>query len=723
MSISTSKATKTAGKFQIHLVPRKNYLNFVYPNDVVNIYVDSGDGRGFVRVMFGYVDRVFRQRVTDNAGATRTIFAIIGSDFQKAVEQTYIYFNPHFRVAIDPKFKNDPAGNLSTIAKSGIVANGTPADIVENIMTMLLGFGRQWVTPESYVRDSEYVKNSRKVRVQRTRRRLPETLNVELAKFGLDLDFLGTNNNLVNLFKAVGSSLGGAVSADVLRTRLLLQEDPTLRTLADLADDELKSLASVIGGSYFLDVFRGVLFNSSASFPATLLDLLDFSCIEYLCIDGFLGGDSVWQGLAGGGITIAGFLNGHVNSQVNELIYDLRPVSVGDVPNSGPYSTEPDELGINVSGAEGFPASTSGVKYVPSVVLREYPYSTVEGIDLGRELFGRDLAFIPFGPVFSKDPNSPGRKVYDYTDVGYPQGITPAAMTPDARPMKYLDVVVVAEEEIKDDDIGRSDDEVMNLFALYAVDSAHMEEAYKFTLADYLPILTRISAERMGLRSKEDRTPFAATGIDQLNKEKNVNDDQLREDLVRWSIMLDHWYQHNHEYLSGTITLGGGRADIRVGYRLDIPSRRESYYVDQVSHNWEYPGIMTTIVQVSRGQRNDPYLSYVSPEWVDANSKIREGSGNRGEGSRLGQYFKVVDGKEIVHKTGVEPNTLDMPPNEAGGITIFSPPYDNSRMLQRADNISGNINGPPPPPNEDSNTPPPEAIILTTEGFVRPDEE
>src|SRR5688572_5652710 len=90
--IQTSKSIKGAGHFQLHLVPRRNYFNYLFPNDVVNIYFDPGDGeRGFVRTVMGYVDRVERQEMVDpQTGAMTTGYVVSGSDFLKAVERTDI---------------------------------------------------------------------------------------------------------------------------------------------------------------------------------------------------------------------------------------------------------------------------------------------------------------------------------------------------------------------------------------------------------------------------------------------------------------------------------------------------------------------------------------------------------------------------------------------------------------------------------------------------------
>jgi hypothetical protein len=132
---------------------------------------------------------------------------------------------------------------------------------------------------------------------------------------------------------------------------------------------------------------------------------------------------------------------------------------------------------------------------------------------------------------------------------------------------------------------------------------------------------------------------------------------------LRWALLLDHWYQHNQEYLNGSMTL---RAfpEIRVGYRLDIAERHESYYVESVQNRWQYPNAMTTTVQLSRGQRNDPFPVYVYPASPGFN-------GIRGEGSRLGEFFKIVDLSATAASSAPRArteDTFDVVPTEWQGL-------------------------------------------------------
>src|SRR5690606_18571259 len=118
----------------------------------------------------------------------------------------------------------------------------------------------------------------------------------------------------------------------------------------------------------------------------------------------------------------------------------------------------------------------------------------------------------------------------------------------------------------------------------------------------------------------------------------HVDTPSTRRQIARWALLNDHWYQHNLEYLSGTIEMRGA-PEIRVGYRLDLADRNMSFYVEGVSHSWSYGGEMSTTLQVTRGQPNNPYPSYVYPHIEGFTPTDTQ----RRAGSRLSKYFIVPD--------------------------------------------------------------------------------
>ena len=109
------------------------------------------------------------------------------------------------------------------------------------------------------------------------------------------------------------------------------------------------------------------------------------------------------------------------------------------------------------------------------------------------------------------------------------------------------------------------------------------------------------------------------------------------------------WTQHNHELLTGNMTLRG-MPGIRVGYKIDRPDLGLSFYVDSVGHEWTYPGNMITNISVSRGQPTQDenrVLDYIPHE-----PRIHS---NRAQRQKLGTQFPVHN-KITVNKVGKQTN-------------------------------------------------------------------
>ncbi len=687
ISVQTQKTTKAMGKWSVTLVPRKNYLNFIYPNDIVNIYIDPGDGeRGFVRVMMGYVDRIERIEQTDANGSTKTAFQLVGSDFQKAIDKTHIYFNAYMRTILDERFARSDQGKLSAtfangalgagLRNAGLTVFGTPADFIENFLLILLGFGQQWTLPASYGSARKSLDMNRRLRVQRAIARIPDNIRSHVADLGLSLEPL--ERSIREIVEVVSASK---------------TEDEEAMT----TNDKRILAARALKKSGLLTTLRALLFQIDDASPTGILDLLSFDFVEALAIDGFHSNATVWQHQG----SISQFLYGNSNGIINELMFDLRPVSAGSPLadgglKQGEYSRNPDELGINVRGTAKFPASVTAVKYVPAVVFREYPYSIVnkykvkdigiipEGADELSQRFTEDIFF---GPIFAQGVNVPGRKIYEY-----PKPIAPQSCShfKESRPLKHLDVVTITKQDVTSSNLGRSDEDLFNLFQLTPRGSGLLNQQFRSILTNFSPVINHVSVARNGLRVWEGTTQFAnyaPTGDCQTidNKKGGTPDSAaVRRNLVRWQLLLDHWYQHNVEYLSGTITLRN-RPEIRPGYRLDWVDRGESYYVEGVTNAVSYPSAAQTTLQVVRGQRNDPFPVYIPPVFLnDANGVVTTISGDRSETGRLGKFFEIKDTAATSHSTqktapdNLGGNTVDMKGvvSEGGTVVFPATPYD-----------------------------------------------
>ena len=708
IAISTNKATKGVGTFSLTLVPRKNYFNYLFPNDVVNIYFDPGDGeRGFVRTMMGYIDRVDRTESVDANGAMTTTFTVTGSDFAKAVQHTDIVFNPMLAQRGEFVDKRFGLSNLfgDALRSRGIPIFGSPAQFVENILSLLMGFGTQWVLPKNYGTIDALVNKSRSKRVQRYKAQIPSETKAALASL-FQIDVSSPDVSAEELQKSI-EKVNKQINDDAQKK--ISGDEVILKEL-----NKNGEYAKIYWQSTVLQAFQTLLKETNDKSYAGLLDLLSFDFIESQSISGFIQSQHILQEEG----SVLNIVIGHSNEMVNELIFDLRPVATDnldgdfcfgsdttyDFGNYG-YSRAPDELGINVKGNSLFPASVSAVKYMPSVVFREYPHAVISNVDLTNYTTeGQSVGNIEFGAIFAQSPNVAGRKIVRLKNQLCPD---PQQYTTIA-PYKHLDVETITNQDVISSNLGRSDAEVFNFFEMHAANPALSGQQNE--LSDFSPVLPPVSIFRNGLRRRKLVTDYAEFGKREESSSKST--------IVRWVLLQDHWTQHNHEYLSGSITMRA-RPDIRVGYRLDWTDRNESYYVEGVSHSWNYPGAFQTTVQVSRGQRNDPYPLYVPPILVKhtvgtievpsgatqaivgpvrsiedfAYSAIAEqGGGNRQADGRLGQVFEIKD-------TGATKNAVGGSPKSAPENLVDKEEYSGAviRPAQNTGQIDMLI--PPTPTN------------------------
>lgn len=629
----TSKTIKGGGNAVFTLVPRRNYLNYIFPNDWINIWFDPGDGRGFIRTFFGFVDRVERSIATDSGtGATTTLYTVTCSDFTKAFDATQIYFNPH--VADRDDFVGQFAGarNLAgaTLRMKGVTVYGTPADIVLNMATILLGFHSQFQAPPTYPIDDQAVQASRKLLAKWLRQRMPTELQKVIGKSTITVWAEGVREAADQLAETWRETGVTDLDGNPLPVTYNPNNPQALDTLAQefiltqlgLPPNTLNSSDIVIGEK--MEAVMG-----TANRSACLFDMLDFSFVEYLAIDGSIVSAPIWtqQG------TLWSLMNAYSNPVVNELFCDLRPLSDGYLEGNpikdGGYAIETDNI-VNMSkvGEHGEQMDPS-IRMVPALIMREYPFSLIETIDASHiKLLDSRLGEVYIGNVFHKNPGKTGRAVsdikvlHDYI----------ADMQPETTARKHLDVFAISTTDIISESIGRGDHDIANLVELYS--DGPMGKHMKFLTNTIQPIASPISVARHGLRVRTYSTRFARFSKKQ-HRFAGVDNAGTRTKLIRWALMVDHWYQHNIEYLNGTITT---RAfpEVRVGYRLDIRDRNESYYVEGVNQQWRYPETMLTTFTLSRGQRNDNFPIYVKPQ-VPGMFGLRDDQG------RLAEIFRVLD--------------------------------------------------------------------------------
>lgn len=161
---------------------------------------------------------------------------------------------------------------------------------------------------------------------------------------------------------------------------------------------------------------------------------------------------------------------------------------------------------------------------------------------------------------------------------------------------EQLPVHTVNRQEITSDNVSRSGYERYNSF--YVTPRVVQEQVGSYALNMLAPLMDKESIKRHGIR--------------RLDVQSNVTPDDLDyNQLAKFQRqILRDWYCMNPYLLSGTIPLGHGRPDIKIGNRLKIPGTAlspteiegdESYYVESVTNTWTAGSGMRTTAGVTRG--------------------------------------------------------------------------------------------------------------------------
>ncbi len=616
---SVSKTLKGAGKAQITLVASRNFLNEIFPNDYINIYFDTGSGNGWTRTFFGYVDRISESYAVSDNGTPMSRYTLACSDFQKAVEQTQIYFNPHLANRRDLVASFIGANNIGglQLMMSGLTVTGSPADVVQSVILTLLGFGSQFILPASYVRSAgPYVRERQLDRANYLQSTLPQ-------------DVLRRIQDAGGFEAAVREAASRAEQAEAVRTANPQQRSDVLVSSTRSAIAE--SLGTSIEQTGQVLNIAGA--TSSTTLP-TLLDIMDvFSFVESNAIDGHLTSATIWQQQG----SVMNFLMSHSHEHVNELFFDLRAVDAAQGSLSeGEYSRASDELGGNLPGSYG----TAGVRYVPAMVMREYPFSTVRDIDGSNvSILDGSLGVVPFGAIFSDRPGIPGRHVVTIPSIALSQRGT------GSQAQKHLDVVTLSTKEVRSSDIGRSDHDHFNFTEFY---SDHVIGAdARFFLSDLLPISTPVHIARHGLRVRSLSTNYARYGGETIPSYSSPQEQQTEDPAPTPATAPTQILPEdpNPEDIPSTANWRGLRflAD-KYAQLLGVPVGLNVYALARTIHS-EYALISDTV---------DP--ANLVPGWAAINIAR---TGRRAGGGR--QPFKQdAEGNDVFHTTnifrGIAPN-------------------------------------------------------------------
>lgn len=513
--VNTNKNVKSVGSLSLDLTADRNWLNFIYPNDYINVYVDRADGQGWVRLFYGFVDQIEESTAVGGDGIPLTTYSLSGSDFQKAFEKTQIYFNPHVasRADFNGGFVGTPnIGGLGLMTR-GVRINGSPADLVTNITLLLLGFGSQFILPTSY--NPRLVDRIRAQRAEFILDRLSEDARRQVVDAGGYAAFLERLRIGTNTMSDIGT---------------LTDPDSTSANDMQLAERAAFSEAAIrrLGGSGSavgvensrasrergIEAYN-VLNTTLQGYPPTLLDVVDiFTFIERRAIDGYLIGAPLWEHQG----SVMNMLRSVSNEVVNELFFDLRAVSRdGGLTAGTDFSRDLDEI----EGNRGTETAPNGIQYIPAIVMREYPFATIDRIDASdismslhdpagtTENFGQ----IYFGAIFSDQPNTPGRHIVHVPNLNPDDQVHGAAGTSG---QKHLDVAVISTKEIVKSKLSRSDEDHYNLFEFYS--DAILGNDARFFMQDLLPIITPVHVVRHGLRVRSLTTRFGRFSLDTVNR-------------------------------------------------------------------------------------------------------------------------------------------------------------------------------------------------------------
>lgn len=525
ITVSTNKTVKNVGTCSLSFTADVNLLNKVFPDDYINVYVDRGEGSGWTRLFFGFVDHIEEVHRVDATGVPQTIYSLQCSDFQKALEKTQIYFNPH--VAARADFSGGFVGTVNLggvfLRSIGILLNGSPADFVANVILLLMGFGGQFVLPSSY--NPRLMDRIRAQRASFVLDRLPEDVKRSVLEAGGYTQFLERvraavvpESSLTAADFSRGFDPASANPTEVQRAqRARLQESMIRRLSGAGVADEGTDFAREVGAAAF-----NILNTTATGYPPCLLDVIDiFTFLERGAIDGYCAGAPLAERQG----TVMNFLRFVSNEVVNEMFFDLRPISKnGGLVAGTDFSTDPDDVNGNVADED----TPAGILYQPALVMREYPFSTIQSIDMSQfpltvrerptDSLGNpgpaqqgDLEYIGhlhFGAIYSNEPNVPGRHVVTVPNMNLEDRVRGIATS---NAPKHLDVVVVRDKEIMATRFSRSDNDHFNLFE-FTSDSM-IGNAARWFMQDICPIITPIHIAQHGLRVRSLETRFTRTPL------------------------------------------------------------------------------------------------------------------------------------------------------------------------------------------------------------------
>lgn len=434
---------------------------------------------------------------------------------------------------------------------------------------------------------------------------------------------------------------------------------------------------------------------------AQIVDL--FSYVEELHVDGRilqtpvtdLNG-SLWQ-----------LMLENSNPPMNECFISLRK-DIGGI-----LAGEKDEWG-------------KSPKYVPALVLREKPFSWVDGkayqvsrsnassIKLSMSSFQGKKSEFEFGDIFfssfQRPANVPRSQQLIPLNVGVdlgsaPQGLGVTAtgnvlsygtintatdlwnsgLLNKASDQRYVDRVAIRSTDIFTESLGLSDNDHFNFFTVSssALQIAIPQQKYLLMVDGLMPIFIPESIKRYGLRVKDISTKFMHQGGANIGSKDTMNF------LIRSLLLTDLWFQHQPWYMAGILTCKA-IPKARIGMVLDIVDRDVSYYIEGISFQWSRnaqssAGRLINSFTLTRGQpglsETSDRFNYAPPDPV----KVFVGSVEIPRGDK--QKQPTTRRSPFMTDALKRDHYLELIQDGIGGIEFTPEQFDafNARLLQLVD--------------------------------------
>ena len=656
------------------LVPNRPYREILFPGDWISLYFSTNSenppGFGVLgresrpnnnhRVMIGIIDAV-RQQVTvdESTGNTQVRISVSCSGINKAFDKTSIYYNEH--LGPQTLFGAMMPG-LSTLTKN-VPLIGTPATLPRIIGLTYLGFGGQFLLPDSYPSpqgtNRQYVLQSFLKRA------------IDLEK---QLGFLSVRLGQPNApqRKGLGQRLFERQQELVTPNSIATLIDFFGRVEDFYVDGRTQnSAASDLTGS----VWNLMLENSNPIMNECFLTMLPAQ-VEELHSD-----KDEW---------------GQSPAYYPALVVRERPFSwVDETFEVAAFKGKKRRSKIRFG--DVFFSSVDEPVVVPQLQLpdKATSYLRLKGYDDLKKGSDQQLQ------ALSKTLNIPVDQLKGAQDEAYQtkrslldvlvennhltqreadnfkKTIQNPKTRADFQGKRFLDRVRIRPVDIKNETLGTSDNDLYNMHMITQNVSAVSHQQYVFVQDGLVPIYLVESMRRYGLRLRDMSTKFAYLGGAQISGRA------AQDFLVRCLLAQDLWYQHQPFYLAGTIETPG-LPEAHVGMALDVGgSRQESFYIEGVAHEWTHPGRLTTTFTVTRGQPSSPKkkFKYAPPDSVKVFKPIA------GVGGLQSVSRELADDQPMVEKPFLDKNN----DTEMAGVLGMSLDAYNIAKTQSQKQKSGGV--------------------------------